>query len=188
MDIQPDGQLGAFDRRSGLRQCVEEHADHPDHSEVVPAMIALATVLAVLLHSPATQGKGPLSLRLLCTRRCRRSGLCRRFRLMFNYEFGIVNKMLAGIGLPQVSWFSNPNAAMALLMIALTWRWAGYNAILILAGLNPYPRICTRRQRSTGCRKPGNFCSSPCPCFDRSSCFAWSCRSSAPCSSFPNHS
>ena len=31
------------------------------------------------------------------------------------------------------------NAAMALVIIAVTWRWAGYNAIIILAGLQSIP-------------------------------------------------
>ncbi|MDB5588898.1 MAG: sugar transporter permease protein, partial [Devosia sp.] len=61
------------------------------------------------------------------------------FRLMFSLDFGVVNKLLMGVGLPRVDWFSNPNAAMAVLIIAVTWRWAGYNAIIILAGLQSVP-------------------------------------------------
>jgi len=38
-----------------------------------------------------------------------------------------------------VSWFSNRTAAMALIIMAITWRWAGYNAIIILAGLQSIP-------------------------------------------------
>ncbi|MDP1732177.1 MAG: sugar ABC transporter permease, partial [Devosia sp.] len=61
------------------------------------------------------------------------------FRLMFNLDFGIINKLLNGVGLPSVDWFSNATPAMALLIIAVTWRWAGYNAIIILAGLQSIP-------------------------------------------------
>jgi lactose/L-arabinose transport system permease protein len=106
----------------------------------VPAMIALATVLAVLLHSPLLKARGLFRFAFFAPVVVGEVAYAAVFRLMFNYEFGIVNKMLAGIGLPQVSWFSNSNAAMALLMIALTWRWAGYNAILILAGLQSIPQ------------------------------------------------
>ena len=61
------------------------------------------------------------------------------FRLMFNADLGIVNKLLAAVGLPAVHWFSNPTAAMALIIMAVTWRWAGYNAIIILSGLQSIP-------------------------------------------------
>ncbi|MEH6299159.1 sugar ABC transporter permease, partial [Salmonella enterica subsp. enterica serovar Typhimurium] len=47
---------------------------------------------------------------------------------------------LALIGVAPISWTSNPTAAMALIIIAVTWRWAGYNAILILAGLQSIPQ------------------------------------------------
>src|SRR5690606_31298208 len=61
------------------------------------------------------------------------------FRLMFNADFGIINKLISAIGLQPVAWFSNPTAAMALIIIAITWRWVGYNAIIILSGLQSIP-------------------------------------------------
>ncbi len=61
------------------------------------------------------------------------------FRLMFNVDFGIINKLLGGVGIAPVSWFSEAHAAMLLIIIAVTWRWAGYNAIIILSGLQSIP-------------------------------------------------
>ena len=61
------------------------------------------------------------------------------FRLMFNLDFGIVNKLLGTVGLPAVQWFADPTAAMALIIMAVTWRWVGYNAIIILSGLQSIP-------------------------------------------------
>ncbi|TIL82888.1 MAG: sugar ABC transporter permease, partial [Mesorhizobium sp.] len=62
------------------------------------------------------------------------------FRLMFNLDYGIINKLLNSIGLPRIDWFSNVTPAMAVIMIAVTWRWAGYNAIILLAGLQSIPQ------------------------------------------------
>ena len=62
------------------------------------------------------------------------------FRLMFNLDFGIINKLL-GRRRPRrrSQWFANPTAAMALIIMAVTWRWVGYNAIIILSGLQSIP-------------------------------------------------
>lgn len=106
----------------------------------VPVMIALATVLAVLLHSPLLKARGLFRFAFFAPVVVGEVAYAAVFRLMFNYEFGIINKLLALIGIAPISWTSNPNAAMALIIIAVTWRWAGYNAILILAGLQSIPQ------------------------------------------------
>ncbi len=104
----------------------------------VPIMIALATVLATLLNSPALKAKGLFRFAFFAPVVVGEVAYAAMFRLLFN-EFGIINKMLAGIGLTTIPWLSDPNAAMAVIIIALTWRWAGYNAIIILAGLQSIP-------------------------------------------------
>lgn len=105
----------------------------------VPVMIGLATVMAVLLNSPLLKAKGLFRFAFFAPVVVGEVAYSAIFRLMFNYDFGVVNKVLASVGLPEISWFSDPAAAMALLIIAVTWRWAGYNAIIILAGLQSIP-------------------------------------------------
>ena len=61
------------------------------------------------------------------------------FRLLFNGEYGAVNASLASFGLPTPDWLNQPGPAMATVIIAVTWRWTGYNAIIILAGLQNIP-------------------------------------------------
>ena len=104
----------------------------------VPIMIALATVLATLLNSPALKARGLFRFAFFAPVVVGEVAYAAMFRLMFN-EFGIINKMLAGAGIATIPWLSDPNAAMAVIIIALTWRWAGYNAIIILAGLQSIP-------------------------------------------------
>jgi lactose/L-arabinose transport system permease protein len=105
----------------------------------VPIMIALATVLATLLNSSALKARGLFRFAFFAPVVVGEVAYAAVFRLMFNYEFGVINKIGAAIGLPAVPWFSDPTAAMAVIIIALTWRWAGYNAIIILAGLQSIP-------------------------------------------------
>jgi len=105
----------------------------------VPVMIAIATAMAVLLNSPLLKARPLFRFAFFAPVVVGEVAYAAVFRLMFSFDFGIVNKLIALIGLPVVSWFDNAHAAMALVIIAVTWRWAGYNAIIILAGLQSIP-------------------------------------------------
>ena len=105
----------------------------------VPVMIALATVMAVLLNSPLLKARPLYRYAFFAPVVVGEVAYAAVFRLMFSADFGIVNKLITSVGLSPVSWFDNANAAMALVIIAITWRWAGYNAIILLAGLQSIP-------------------------------------------------
>ncbi len=102
-------------------------------------MIALATVMAVLLNSPLLKARPLYRFAFFAPVVVGEVAYAAVFRLMFSADFGIVNKVIASAGFAPVSWFDNANAAMALVIIAITWRWAGYNAIILLAGLQSIP-------------------------------------------------
>lgn len=48
---------------------------------------------------------------------------------------GVVNRVLTGIGLSSVDWFQSTWPARWVIVIALIWRWTGYNMVFYLAGL-----------------------------------------------------
>ncbi|MBB4571772.1 carbohydrate ABC transporter permease [Rhizobium leucaenae] len=105
----------------------------------VPVMITLATVMAVLLNSPLLKARGIFRFAFFAPVVVGEVAYAAVFRLMFNVDFGIVNKLLGTVGFAPVSWFAESHAAMVLIIIAVTWRWAGYNAIIILSGLQSIP-------------------------------------------------
>ncbi len=105
----------------------------------VPVMIALATVMAVLLNSPLLKARPLYRFAFFAPVVVGEVAYAAVFRLMFSADFGIINKLITSVGFSPVSWFDNANAAMALVIIAITWRWAGYNAIILLAGLQSIP-------------------------------------------------
>ena len=105
----------------------------------VPIMIVLALLLAVMLNSPLLRAKGIMRFAFFAPVVVSEVAYAAVFRLIFNADFGIVNKMLNGIGIDRIAWFSDPNAAMAVIIMAITWRWVGYNAIIILSGLQSIP-------------------------------------------------
>ncbi len=105
----------------------------------VPIMIVLALLLAVMLNSPLLRAKGIMRFAFFAPVVVSEVAYAAVFWLIFNADFGIVNKMLNGIGIDRIAWFSDPNAAMAVIIMAITWRWVGYNAIIILSGLQSIP-------------------------------------------------
>ncbi|MFC4777855.1 carbohydrate ABC transporter permease [Paenibacillus sp. GCM10023252] len=48
---------------------------------------------------------------------------------------GIVNQLLNWFGIASVPWLSHPIWAKAALILAMTWRWTGYNMVIHLAAM-----------------------------------------------------
>ena len=105
----------------------------------VPVMIILATLLAVTLNSALLKARGLMRFAFFAPVVVGEVAYAAVFRLMFSEDLGVVNKFLASVSLPEIAWFSSPTAATILIIMAVTWRWAGYNAIIILSGLQSIP-------------------------------------------------
>jgi lactose/L-arabinose transport system permease protein len=103
-------------------------------------MLALATALALALNSSMLRARGLFRFAFFAPVVVGEVAYSAVFRLMFNADFGAVNGALGSLGLPTPDWLIRPWTATAVVMIAITWRWTGYNAIIILAGLQNIPR------------------------------------------------
>ncbi len=101
----------------------------------VPLMLSLATVLAVALNSKLLRAAGWFRFAFFAPLVVGTVAYSAVFRLLFNTDFGVVNRALTGIGLPAVDWLNQSGPAMSVIILAMTWRWTGYNAIILLAGL-----------------------------------------------------
>ena len=105
----------------------------------VPVMLVLATGLAVGLNSPLLKLRGFYRFAFFAPVVVGSVAYSAVFRLLFNTQNGAVNAALSGLGLPRVDWLNAPVPAFILIVLTLTWRWTGYNAIIILAGLQNIP-------------------------------------------------
>ncbi len=105
----------------------------------VPVMLALAILLAVALDSPWLKARGLFRFAFFAPIVVGEVAYSAVFRLLFNGQFGAVNRALAAVGIDGPDWLNQPVAAFAVLVIAVTWRWTGYNAIIVLAGLQSIP-------------------------------------------------
>lgn len=105
----------------------------------VPLMLLLATGLAVGLNSPLLKLKGFYRFAFFAPVVVGSVAYSAVFRLLFNTQNGAVNAGLSGLGLPPIDWLNAPVPAFILIILTVTWRWTGYNAIIILAGLQNIP-------------------------------------------------
>lgn len=65
--------------------------------------------------------------------------VCEIFKLLFNTDFGLVNHILRTFGLGGVDWLNTVWGARAVVIMGITWRWTGYNTIIMIAGLKGIP-------------------------------------------------
>src|ERR1700744_4955271 len=77
----------------------------------VPIMIALATVMAVLLNSPLLKARAIFRFAFFAPVVVGEVAYAAVFRLMFNMDFGVINKLLGVVGIAPVSWFAETHAA-----------------------------------------------------------------------------
>ncbi|MBB1249425.1 MULTISPECIES: carbohydrate ABC transporter permease [unclassified Rhizobium] len=102
----------------------------------VPIMITLALILAAALNDPKLKFSGffRTAIFLPCVSSLIAYSIL--FKSMFALD-GVVNSALIAIGVVDtpISWFTEPFWAKTLVILAITWRWTGYNMIFYLAAL-----------------------------------------------------
>lgn len=102
----------------------------------VPIMLFIGTVLANILNSKFLKFKGLFRLFIFLPVLVDLVTYSIVFSILFNENFGLINYVLNTIlHLSPIPWFSSPFWARILIIIALTWRWTGYNTVILLAGL-----------------------------------------------------
>lgn len=61
------------------------------------------------------------------------------FTLVFDQRYGLLNALLAQVGLDAVGWLTDKDFVMPALIILGLWTWVGYNSLFFLAGLQNVP-------------------------------------------------
>lgn len=96
----------------------------------VPLGIFLALVVAVMLN---TKIKGRTAFRAIffLPMVVAPAAVAMVWKWMFNTEYGIINTLLGH----NVNWVTNPNVVMVTCAIVAIWSAIGYDAVLLLSGL-----------------------------------------------------
>ncbi len=102
----------------------------------VPIMLLLALILASMLNDPNLKFRGFFRTALFLPCATSLVSYAIVFRSLFALD-GFVNYFLTTLRIVDrpINWIGSPWTARALIIIALTWRWTGYNMVFYLAGL-----------------------------------------------------
>lgn len=102
----------------------------------VPMMVLLALLLSTLLNDRTLKWKGFFRTAIFLP--CITSLVA--YSVIFKYLFagdGLVNSLLLHLHLVSepIQWITHPFWAKITIIIAITWRWTGYNMIFYLSGM-----------------------------------------------------
>ena len=102
----------------------------------VPIMLVLALVLASALNDRALKCRGLFRTAIFLPCATSLVSYAIIFRSLFATD-GFINSILVKIGVldQAFNFLSNATAAKAIIILALIWRWTGYNMVFYLAGL-----------------------------------------------------
>ncbi len=106
----------------------------------VPLMVTLGLATALVLDSKFIRAKGLFRTLIALPVATGLVAYSTIFLLLFNDQVGLINYVLTQIGLSPVAWLGSAWGARMTLVIAVTWRWLGYNMIILLAGLQTVPQ------------------------------------------------
>lgn len=96
----------------------------------VPVGIILALLVAILLNAKVKFKSGFRAIYFL-PMVCAPAAIAMVWRWMFNGEYGIINQILG----TKISWLTDPKTAIVACAIVAIWSSIGYDAVLLLSGL-----------------------------------------------------
>ena len=102
----------------------------------IPLMIFLALALAALLNQRIKRFRGPLRLALFLPSVTSLVVVSVLFRVLLPAN-GFLNNVLLGAGAigEPIGWLNDAVWAKVTIILAMTWRWTGYNMVFFLVGM-----------------------------------------------------
>jgi multiple sugar transport system permease protein len=62
------------------------------------------------------------------------------WKLMLNYDFGLINKLLGFVGIMPHDWLGSPETALLSVIVVDIWHWTPFCFLLFLAGVESLPQ------------------------------------------------
>lgn len=101
----------------------------------VPVTVILGLLIAVLLNQ-SINGKTVFRAIYFLPMVVAPAAVAMVWKWLFNAEYGIINIVLGALHLPsKIQWISDPKTALLACAIVTIWSSVGYDAILLLSGL-----------------------------------------------------
>lgn len=62
------------------------------------------------------------------------------WKLIYNYDFGLISQVLAWFGLEPIDWLGRPGTALFSVILVDIWHWTPFCYLLLLAGIENLPQ------------------------------------------------
>lgn len=105
----------------------------------VPVMVVLSLILGVMVEQAFLKFRSGFRMSIFLPSVTALVAYAIVFKLLFNTDFGLVNHALRALGFSGVDWLNTVWGARMAIIIGITWRWTGYNTIIMIAGLKNIP-------------------------------------------------
>jgi len=117
----------------------------------VPIMITLALLFAVALNDATLRMRGLFRTAIFLPCITSLVAYSVLFKSMFAFD-GVINNALMFVHLTDapIPWLADPFWAKVLIILAITWRWTGYNMVFYLAALQNIDRSIYESARIDG--------------------------------------
>ena len=118
----------------------------------VPIGMVLALFVAMLLNTKV-KFKGGFRTIFFLPLVCAPAAVAMVWQWIFNGEYGILNQILG----TNIQWITNPKTAVLAVAIVSVWSSVGYDAVLLLAGLQNIPKTLYEANSIDGAGKIRQF-------------------------------
>lgn len=105
----------------------------------VPVMVILSLALAVLVEQDFLKFRATYRMGVFLPSITALVAYAMVFKLLLNTDYGIVNHLLGFVGIQPVDWLNTIWGARISIIAGITWRWTGYNTIIMIAGIKGIP-------------------------------------------------
>jgi len=75
------------------------------------------------------------------------------WKLMYSYDFGVINRVILWLGGNPVDWLGNPDLALMSVIIVDVWHWTPFCFLLMLASLESLPQDIFEAAEIDGARR-----------------------------------
>ena len=118
----------------------------------VPVGVILALFVAMLLNAKV-KFKGGFRTIFFLPLVCAPAAIAMVWQVIFNGDNGILNQLLG----TDIQWITNPKTAIVAVSIVSIWSSVGYDAVLLLAGLQNIPKTLYEANSIDGAGKVRQF-------------------------------
>ena len=105
----------------------------------IPLQLGLALLLAVALNSKVVRGRSVMQLVYFMPIIVSVVVVAIVFSLLYDSYTGLINYFIELLGAAPIPWISSEAWSKISVVLLITWRWTGYNMVIMLAGLQAIP-------------------------------------------------